>query len=121
MRILVTGGAGYIGSVVVEELLNQGHTVVVYDNLSYGHRGAVSSSTEFVPGDLRDGDTLGRALKDHAIEAVMHMAAYALVGESVTEPAKYYQNNLVGGLSLLNRSEERRVGKECRSRWSADR
>src|SRR6266705_2891229 len=106
MRILVTGGAGYIGSVVAEELLNQGHTVVVYDNLSYGHRGAVISSAEFVPGDLLDGDTLGRALKNHAIEAVMHMAAYALVGESVTEPAKYYQNNLVAGLSLLNAMRE---------------
>ncbi len=102
MRILVTGGAGYIGSVVAEELLNQGHTVVVYDNLSYGHPEAISPAAEFVPADLLDGDTLGRTLKDHAIEAVMHMAAYALVGESVTEPAKYYQNNFVAGLSLLN-------------------
>jgi len=102
MRVLVTGGAGYIGSVVTEELLNEGHQVVVYDNLSYGHRDAVSPSAQFDKGDLLDGDLLARVLKDHAIEAVMHMAAYALVGESVTHPAKYYQNNLVAGLSLLN-------------------
>src|SRR6266702_702551 len=90
MRILVTGGAGYIGSVVAEELLNQGHTVVVYDNLSYGHREAISPAAEFVPADLLDGDTLGRALKDHAIEAVMHMAAYALVGETVKSSCSYF-------------------------------
>src|SRR6266478_1909991 len=106
MKILVTGGAGYIGSVVAEELIKAGHEVVVYDNLSYGHRAAVQSPAEFVAADLLDGETLCRVLREQAIEAVMHMAAYALVGESVTHPAKYYQNNLVAGLSLLNAMRE---------------
>ena len=106
MKILVTGGAGYIGSVVTEELIKTGYEAVVYDNLSYGHRAAVQSPAEFVEGDLLDGETLRRVLSEHGIEAVMHMAAYALVGESVTHPAKYYQNNLVAGLSLLNAMNE---------------
>lgn len=106
MRILVTGGAGYIGSVVTEELINAGHQVVVYDNLVYGHREAVHPSAQFVAGDLLEGEKLKGVLREHEIEAVMHMAAYALVGESVTNPAKYYQNNLVGGLSLLNAMRE---------------
>jgi UDP-glucose 4-epimerase len=102
MNILVTGGAGYIGSVVTEELTKAGHIAVVYDNLSYGHREAVQAPAKLIEGDLLDGDTLRRVLREHSIEAVMHMAAFALVGESVTHPAKYYQNNLGGGLSLLN-------------------
>ena len=106
MKILVTGGAGYIGSVVTEELIKAGHEVVVYDNLSYGHRAAVQSPAEFVAADLLDGERLRSVLREHAIEAVMHMAAYALVGESVTHPAKYYQNNLVAGLSLLDAMNE---------------
>src|SRR3989442_11308750 len=106
MRILVTGGAGYIGSVVTEELTDAGHQTIVYDNLSYGHREAVHPSAAFVKGDLLDGETLRGVLRENAIEAVMHMAAFALVGESVTHPAKYYQNNLVGGLSLLNAMRE---------------
>ena len=104
MRILVTGGAGCIGSVVTEELINAGHEPIVYDNLVYGHRDAVSPAASFVQADLLDGETLRRVLKEQSVEAVMHMAAYALVGESVTHPAKYYQNNLVAGLSLLNAS-----------------
>ena len=106
MRILVTGGAGYIGSVVTEELINASHEPVVYDNLAYGHRDAVSPAAQFVKADLLDGGTLVRVLKEQSIEAVMHMAAYALVGESVTYPAKYYQNNLVAGLSLLDAMRE---------------
>ncbi len=106
MRILVTGGAGYIGSVVTEELIKAGHEAVVYDNLSYGHRRAVRSPAELVEADLLDGETLRSVLRTHEIEAVMHMAAYALVGESVTHPARYYQNNLVAGLSLLNAMNE---------------
>jgi UDP-glucose 4-epimerase len=102
MNILVTGGAGYIGSVVTEELMKAGHIAVVYDNLSYGHREAVQAPAKLIEGDLLDGDTLRRVMREHSIEAVMHMAAFALVGESVTHPAKYYQNNLGGGLSLLN-------------------
>ena len=106
MRILVTGGAGYIGSVVTEELINAGHEPIVYDNLVYGHRDAVNPAAIFVKGDLLDGETLRRVFTEHSIEGVMHMAAYALVGESVTHPAKYYQNNLVAGLSLLNAMRE---------------
>src|SRR6266404_9967377 len=106
MRIMVTGGAGYIGSVVTQELIKAGHEAVVYDNLSDGHRGAVHSPAEFVEADLLDGETLRTVLRTRAIEAVMHMAAYALVGESVRHPAKYYQNNLVAGLSLLNAMNE---------------
>lgn len=102
MRVLVTGGAGYIGSVVTEKLIEDGHEVVVYDNLSEGHRAAVHEDAVFVEGDLRDGETLRRTFKEHRTEAVMHMAANALVGESVTNPAKYYWNNMVGGLSLLD-------------------
>ncbi len=106
MRILVTGGAGYIGSVVTEELINAGHEPIVYDNLVHGHRDAVSPAASFVKADLLDGETLRRVLREQSIEAVMHMAAYALVGESVTNPAEYYQNNLVAGLSLLNAMRE---------------
>src|SRR5437870_4579289 len=101
MRILVTGGAGYIGSVVTGELIKAGHEAVVYDNLVNGHRDALSPKAEFVEADLLDRETLTRALDENSIEAVMHLAAYALVSESVSHPAKYYQNNLVAGLSLL--------------------
>ena len=101
MRVLVTGGAGYIGSVVTEELIAGGHEAVVYDDLSKGHRGAVAPVAAFVRGDLADGETLRRALSEHAAEAVIHMAASSLVGESVTDPAKYYRNNVAAGLSLL--------------------
>lgn len=102
MRVLVTGGAGYIGSVVTEELINDGHTVVVYDNLSKGHAGAVVAGAELVTGDLRDGDKLRRILDENRTEAVIHMAAYSQVGESCAEPAKYYENNVVAGLVLLD-------------------
>src|SRR5712691_11525217 len=97
MRVLVTGGAGYIGSVVAEELINNGHEVVVYDNLQKGHRAAVNRKATFVEADLLDGETLGRTIRGNAIEAVVHMAAYALVGESVKQPAEYYRNNVIGG------------------------
>ena len=102
MRVLVTGGAGYIGSVVAEELINNGHEVVVYDNLQKGHRAAVNRKATFVEADLLDGETLGRTIRGNAIEAVVHMAAYALVGESVQQPAEYYRNNVIGGVTLLS-------------------
>src|SRR4026208_415849 len=101
MRVLVTGGAGYIGSVVTEELVNDGHEVVVYDNLSKGHRGAVVDGAHFVEGDLFEADKLRQTLKDNRTDAVIHMAASSLVGESVEKPSKYYQNNVVAGLALL--------------------
>jgi UDP-glucose 4-epimerase len=102
MRILVTGGAGYIGSVVAEELLRAGDEVVVYDNLAKGHRDAVPAAARFVEGDLLDAERLREALTTHGVEAVVHMAADSLVGESVTNPAKYYRTNVTGGLSLLS-------------------
>ena len=101
MNILVTGGAGYIGSVVVEQLLGDGHEVTVYDNLSKGHRESVPPGTEFVHAELTDTETLTTTLLQRKIEAVIHMAADSLVGESVEKPHKYYQNNLVAGLSML--------------------
>jgi UDP-glucose 4-epimerase len=106
MRILVTGGAGYIGSVVSEQLLNDGHEVVIYDNLSKGHRGAVVEGSRFVQGDLLEADQLRQTLNDNRIEAVIHMAASSLVGESVQEPSKYYHNNVVAGLVLLDAMRE---------------
>src|SRR5919106_6974379 len=102
MRVLVTGGAGYIGSVVSEELVNDGHEVVVYDNLIKGHRGAAVPSATFVDGELLDAATLRQSLQDHRIEAAIHMAAYSLVGESCEHPSKYYHNNVVAGLVLLD-------------------
>jgi UDP-glucose 4-epimerase len=102
MRVMVTGGAGYIGSVVVEQLLKDGHEAIVYDNLSKGHRAGIAPEAEFVAGDLLNGDLLTRTLKHGRVEAVIHMAADSLVGESVEQPAKYYSNNVGGGLSLLD-------------------
>jgi UDP-glucose 4-epimerase len=109
MRVLVTGGAGYIGSVVAEELLRDGHEVFVYDSLYKGHRESVAPEATFVHADLMDGERLGRTLRDGRIEAVIHMAADSLVGESVTEPAKYYRNNVVAGLALLDAMNEENV------------
>jgi UDP-glucose 4-epimerase len=111
MNILVTGGAGYIGSVVVEETLRAGHQTVVYDNLVKGHREMVSDDAVFVEGDLLDRDKLESVFGEHSIDAVIHMAAYSLVGESVAEPSKYYQNNVVAGLSLLDAMRARGVAK----------
>ena len=106
MRIFVTGGAGYIGSVVTEQLVGQGHSVLVFDNLSKGHREAVVEGAGFVQGDLRDRTEVLRALRTCGAEAVVHLAADSLVGESVTNPAKYYANNVGGGLALLDAMTE---------------
>jgi len=102
MNILVTGGAGYVGSHVVEELLKTGkHEVVVLDNLQKGHRASVQGGI-FVQGDLADMGLLHNLFKEYAIEAVVHMAADSLVGESVERPDKYFHNNITNGLNLLN-------------------
>ena len=100
MRILVVGGAGYIGSHAVRLLTRAGHSTWAYDNLVFGHRAAVPPGS-LVVGDLHDRTLLERTLRDLEIEAVMHFAAFAQVGESVVDPAKYFQNNVVGSLSLL--------------------
>jgi UDP-glucose 4-epimerase len=101
MRVAVSGGAGYIGSVVAEVLLEEGHEVLVLDNLVKGHREAVADRAEFIRLDLLERERVAAALSRFAADAVVHMAAYSLVGESVAEPGRYYQNNLVAGLSLL--------------------
>ncbi len=102
VRILVTGGAGYIGSHTVKRLLDRGHDVTVFDNLIFGHRQAVPAD-RLIVGDLKDIDAVDHLLLANRIEAVIHFAAFAYVGESVTNPAKYYQNNLVASLNLLDR------------------
>ena len=101
MRVMVTGGAGYIGSVVTEELLRAGHSVTVYDNLSGGFREAVTPPAALVEGDLLDAAALGRAMQEHGIEAVIHMAGLIAVGESMIRPEAYYRTNVQGGLTLL--------------------
>lgn len=101
MAILVTGGAGYIGSIVTEQLIQAGEEVVVFDNYSQGHRSAVHPQAVSVHGDLRDREALRRLFQEHTIEAVMHFAAHTLVGESMEKPLKYLGDNVVGGLNLL--------------------
>jgi UDP-glucose 4-epimerase len=102
MKILVVGGAGYIGSVCAEVLLDEGHTVCVFDNLSEGHRRAIDPRAEFIEGDLASGDRVRSALSAFRPEAVMHFAASALVAESMANPSKYFRNNICNGLNLLD-------------------
>lgn len=99
--IFVTGGAGYIGSVCIEQLLNMGYDVAVYDNLSEGHRKAIDERAHFFQGDLADMQTLHRVLESIQPDAVMHFAAHALIGESMTNPTKYFRNNVASGINLL--------------------
>ena len=101
MNVLVVGGAGYIGSHCVRQLQTAGHRPVVLDNLVFGHRKAVSPDIAFYDGDLGDPAVVAPILKDEKIDLVMHFAAFAYVGESVTEPRKYYENNFVATLRLL--------------------
>jgi UDP-glucose 4-epimerase len=101
MGILVTGGAGYIGSVATELLLNAGHRVVVFDNLIKGHRGAVDPRARFVEGDVADLPLVESALRDNDIDAVMHFAAHSLVGESMEDPIKYFDNNVSASITLV--------------------
>ncbi len=100
MKVLVTGGAGYIGSVVTERLLNNGYDVTVFDNLERGHRAAVDSRASFIEGDLRHANVINDAMARVKPEAVLHFAAYALVGESMERPELYFENNLGGGMNL---------------------
>jgi UDP-glucose 4-epimerase len=101
MNILVTGGAGYIGSIVAEELIQRGDAVVVFDNLYYGHRAAVHPEAVFVEGDLADRAAVKAVFDAHGIEAVMHFASYTLVGESMQQPFLYLGDNVTNGLNLL--------------------
>lgn len=101
MKLFVTGGAGYIGSAFVEEALNAGHEVTVFDSMVEGHRAAVDPRAKFIRGDFNHRDQIAAALQQAQAEAVVHFAAYALVGESMTNPGKYFSNNVGGGLNLL--------------------
>jgi len=111
MHILVTGGAGYIGSVCVEQLLQTGHKVTVFDNLSEGHRSAVSPGAQLVIGDLQDRSAISAAVAHAKPDAVMHFAANALVGESMLNPSKYFRNNVAAGVNLLDAMVENGVLK----------
>lgn len=101
MNVLVTGGAGYIGSIVTEELIRRGDRVVVLDNLHYGHQSAVHPKATFIEGDLADPSAVRQVFDNHDIEAVMHFASYTLVGESMEQPFLYLGDNVTNGLNLL--------------------
>ena len=111
MRILVLGGAGYIGSHTALELVKAGNEVVIADNLVTGYRKAIPKGAKFYKGDLRDSDFLDNLFHQEKIDAVIHFAAYSLVGESVTNPLKYYDNNLYGTKVLLEAMVKNNVGK----------
>jgi UDP-glucose 4-epimerase len=111
MKIFVVGGAGYIGSVCAELLLDEGHEVSVFDNLSEGHRRAVDSRARFFEGDLAHHGNITAALREARPDAVMHFAANALVGESMQNPSKYFRNNVGGGLNLLDTMLETGVNR----------
>ena len=102
MAILVTGGAGYIGSVAVEDLVKKGEEVVVIDNLVYGHKEAVSKGAVLYEGDIGDREFVSEVLTKHKVDACMHFSAYAYVGESVENPGKYFHNNFSATLNLLD-------------------
>jgi UDP-glucose 4-epimerase len=111
MNLFVTGGAGYIGSVFVEEACQAGHQVTVFDNLTEGHRAAVDSRARFVLADLADRAGVAAAMREAEAEAVVHFAASALVGESMTNPSKYFRNNVANGVNLLDAAVEAGVKK----------
>lgn len=106
-KILVTGGAGYIGSITVKRLLENGFEVVVFDNLVYGHKESVSC--KLVQGDLTNYEDIVKGLGDEKFDAVIHFAAYALAGESMEDPHKYFYNNTIGGLNLLKFMREKSI------------
>lgn len=109
--LLVTGGAGYIGSVTAQLLLRSGYRVLVLDSLETGRRQAVPAETTFIQGDLRDAGLLDAVMRDEPIDAVVHFAAYSQVGESVRNPDRYFNNNVHGGHTLLNAMRDHGVGR----------
>lgn len=111
MNVLVTGGAGYIGSHAVRELLAAGHKVVVYDSLVKGHRGAVPDGVPFVKADIRNAAVLAETFEVFPVDAVMHFAAASEVGESMANPAKYYQDNVAATLALLDSLRQAKIRK----------
>src|SRR5256714_11594919 len=111
MKILVVGGAGYIGSICAELLLNESHEIAIFDNLTEGHRAAVDRRAQFIEGDLQDRQSIESALTKTRPDAIMHFAANALVGESMQNPSKYFRNNIANGLNLLDAMISAGVGK----------
>jgi UDP-glucose 4-epimerase len=111
MNVFVTGGAGYIGSICTEQLLEAGHQVTVYDNLTEGHRSAVDSRVRFIFGKPEEEGDILKAVQSAGPDAILHFAASALVGESMTNPGKYFRNNVANGLKLLDAAVETGVKK----------
>src|SRR3984957_14386252 len=101
MAILVTGGTGYIGSVTVERLLAKGEQVIVLDDLAHGHRAALPADIPFYHGKIGDRDLVARIAREHSLESCIHFAALIEVGESVLDPAKYFENNTGHGIELM--------------------
>ncbi|HEX5825023.1 MAG TPA: UDP-glucose 4-epimerase GalE [Candidatus Limnocylindrales bacterium] len=111
MRVLVTGGAGYVGSVSVERLLEGGHEVVVLDDLSTGHRDAVPATASLEVASYGDPESIARLLERAQVDAILHCAARSLVAESVRDPARYYRDNVAGGIVLLDAARQAGVGR----------
>jgi len=111
LRILVTGGAGYVGSIVAEELIRKGYKVVILDNLQQGHRQAILPEAELVIADICDTEALERFFCHHQIDAVMHMAGETVVEYSMTDPKRFFRNNIVGGINLLDTMLKHEVAK----------
>jgi UDP-glucose 4-epimerase len=111
MRVLVTGGAGYVGSVSVERLLEAGHEVVILDDLTTGHRASVPDTASLEIGSYGDPPTMSRLFERAQVDAILHCAARSLVGESVREPARYYRDNVSGGIALLEAARQAGVGR----------
>jgi UDP-glucose 4-epimerase len=112
VKVLVTGGAGYIGSICAAQLIAAGHEVVIFDSLYQGHRGAVHPDAAFVQGDLLDAEAVARLFQQHkGFDGIMHFASYTLVGESMQQPLKYLRDNLVAGANLLEQAVKHDVGR----------
>jgi UDP-glucose 4-epimerase len=111
MRVLVTGGAGYIGSITVEQLIQAGEEVIVFDNLYQGHQDAVHPDAIFVQGDLADRAAVDAVMAEHRPDGIMHFASHTLVGESMEKPFLYLRDNVVNGLNLLESAVEHGVGR----------
>jgi UDP-glucose 4-epimerase len=111
MHIFVTGGAGYIGSICCEQMIDAGHKVTIFDNLTEGHRAAVDPRAKFVLGDLADREKIAAAVAKAKPDAIMHFAANALVAESMTNPSKYFRNNVGSGINLLDAAVAAKVKK----------
>ncbi len=111
MKVLVTGGAGYIGSITVEQLVDAGEEVIVVDNLYQGHAAAVHPDARFIEGDLADRDLIDRVMAEHRPDAIMHFASHTLVGESMENPWRYLGENVTNGLNLLQSAVDHGVMK----------